>query len=141
MALLALGGGLALVRGGLDQPRLDPELAQPQALVGLEGDGGPGQQVVAAAPGVLQQVAGELLLERALVALESGAVLAGEVDGVLVGDVDAGDPAVLWASISLASLRASSTGCTSELKARLNTPSTRPSIRLSRLRRTLIGKS
>src|ERR1700745_2099130 len=48
-------------------------------------------------------------------------------------------PAVLWASISLASLRASSTGCTSELKARLKTPSTRPSIRLSRLRRTLIS--
>src|SRR3954454_17533005 len=47
-------------------------------------------------------------------------------------------PAVLCASISLASLRASSTGCTSELKARLKTPSTRPSIRLSRLRRTLI---
>src|SRR4051794_33681301 len=48
-------------------------------------------------------------------------------------------PAVLCASISLASFRASSTGCTSELKARLKTPSTRPSIRLSRLRRTLIG--
>src|SRR5919106_3021367 len=47
--------------------------------------------------------------------------------------------AVLWASISLASLRASSTGCTSEEKARLNTPSTRPSIRASRLRRTLIA--
>src|ERR1044071_8394047 len=48
-------------------------------------------------------------------------------------------PAVLCASISLASLRASSTGCTSELKARLKTPSTRPSMRLSRLRRTLIA--
>jgi hypothetical protein len=38
----------------------------------------------------------------------------------------------------LASLRASSTGCTSELKARENTPSTRPSILDSRLRRRAI---
>ena len=75
MALLALDRRLALVRRRLDQPGLDPELAQAQALVGLEGDCGPGQQVVAAPPRVLQQVAGELLLERALVALELGAVL------------------------------------------------------------------
>jgi hypothetical protein len=47
----------------------------------------------------------------------------------------------LCASISLASLRAISTGCTPELKARLKTPSTRPSIRASRLRRTLIWGS
>src|ERR671918_4985 len=47
--------------------------------------------------------------------------------------------AVRCASISLASLRAISTGCTWELNARLNTPSTRPSILASRLRRTLIG--
>jgi hypothetical protein len=38
-------------------------------------------------------------------------------------------------------LRAISTGCTPELKARLNTPSTRPSMRASRLRRTLIADS
>ena len=71
---------------------LDPELAEAQPLVGLELDRGTGQQVVVAAAGVLQQVAGELLLERALVALELGPVLAGEEDRVLVGDVDAGHP-------------------------------------------------
>jgi hypothetical protein len=38
---------------------------------------------------VLQEIAGELLLERALIALELAAVLLGEVDRVLVGDVDA----------------------------------------------------
>src|SRR4051812_6883991 len=80
-----------LVRGRLHQPRLDPELAQPQPLVGLELDRGPGQQVVTAPPRVLQQVAGELLLERALVALEFAAVLTREEDRVLVGNVDALD--------------------------------------------------
>src|SRR5437868_8585120 len=44
----------------------------------------------------------------------------------------------LCSSISRASLRAISTGRTSERKARLNVPSTRPAILLSRLRRTLI---
>ena len=43
------------------------------------------------------------------------------------------------ASISFASLRAISTGWTCDEKARLNTPSTRFSIRCSRLRRTLIA--
>jgi hypothetical protein len=41
----------------------------------------------------------------------------------------------------LASFRAISTGCTPELNARLKTPSTSPSIRASRLRRTLIAGS
>ena len=40
---------------------------------------------------MLEQVAGELLLERALVALELAAVLAGELDRVLVGHVDPRD--------------------------------------------------
>jgi hypothetical protein len=40
---------------------------------------------------VVEQVAGELLLERALVAFELDPVLLGEVDRVLVGDVDPGD--------------------------------------------------
>src|SRR4029077_12777074 len=53
-----------------------------------KGHSGAGQQVVAAPPRVLQQVAGELLLERTLIALEPGAVLAREEDRVLVGDVD-----------------------------------------------------
>ena len=83
---------LALVRRRLDQTGLDAELAEAQALVGLELDRGPGQQVVVAAAGVVEQIAGELLLERALVAFELDPVLLGEVDGVLVGHVDAGDP-------------------------------------------------
>ena len=70
VALLPLARRLALAGRRLDQPRLDPELAEAQALVGLELDRGPGQQVVVAPPRVLEQVAGELLLQRALVALE-----------------------------------------------------------------------
>ena len=57
----------------------------------LNSTAGPGQQVVVAAAGVLEQVAGELLLERALVALELDPVLAREEDRVLVGHVDARD--------------------------------------------------
>src|SRR3984957_12480435 len=45
----------------------------------------------------------------------------------------------LCSSISRASLRAISTGRTSDLKARLKVPSTRPAILLSRLLRTLMG--
>ena len=48
---------------------------------------------------------------------------------------------VLWASISFASLRAISTGCTCDEKVRLKTPSTRFSSLCSRLRRTLIVHS
>jgi hypothetical protein len=40
---------------------------------------------------VLEQIAGELLLERALIAFELGPVPAREEDRVLVGHVDAGD--------------------------------------------------
>src|SRR4051795_3714853 len=47
---------------------------------------------------------------------------------------------VRCSSISLASLRASSTGRTSDLKTRPNVPSTRPAIFSSRLRRTLMGR-
>ena len=88
MALLALGGRRALARRRLHQPRLDPELAEPQPLVGLELDLGPGQQVVVAPPRVLEQIARELLLERALIALEPLPVAAREEDRVLVRDVD-----------------------------------------------------
>src|SRR4029077_1827117 len=65
VALFALPRGLALVDRRLHHPRLDPELAEAEALVGLEFDRGPREQVVAAAAGVLEQVAGELLLQRA----------------------------------------------------------------------------
>ena len=77
--------------GGLTRRAWIPNSPSRSRSSVLELDRGPGQQVVAAAPGVLQQVAGELLLERALVALELGAVLLGEEDRVLVGDVDALD--------------------------------------------------
>ena len=89
MALLALGRAPPLARRRLHQPRLDPELAEAEPLVGLELDLGTGQQVVAAAAGVLEQVTGELLLERALIALEPVAVPAREEDRVLVRDIDA----------------------------------------------------
>ena len=82
----------ALMRGRLHQPRLDPELAQPQPLVGLEIDLGPGEQVVAAAPRMVEEIPGELLLKRALIALQLLSVLSREIDRVLVGDVDARHP-------------------------------------------------
>jgi hypothetical protein len=72
----------------LDQARLDPELAEAQPLVGAELDRGAGQKIVAPSPRVLQQISRQLLLERALIALQLGAVLPGEVDRVLVGHVD-----------------------------------------------------
>src|SRR5215211_8599120 len=46
---------------------------------------------------------------------------------------------VLCSSISFASLRASSTGCTCERNARPNTPSTSDSMRCSMFRRTLMA--
>ena len=65
MALLALLRSLALADGRLHEPRLDPELAEPKAVVGLEVDLGPGEQRVVVAAGVLEQVGRELLPERA----------------------------------------------------------------------------
>ena len=47
-----------LRRRRLHEPRLDPELAHPQPLVGLERDLGPGQQREALAGRVLEQVRG-----------------------------------------------------------------------------------
>src|SRR5213078_1975876 len=69
VAFLPLLRGLTLALGRLDQPRLDAELAEAQPLVGLEFDLRACQQVIAPPPCVLQEVAGELLLERALIAL------------------------------------------------------------------------
>ena len=48
-------------------------------------DLGPGQQRVVLAAGVLEQVGGELLGERGLVALEALVVLRAEPDRVLFG--------------------------------------------------------
>ena len=85
LALLRLGA-LALRRA--DQPGLDPELAEPEALVLVEVDDRPGEQVVVVVAGVLEQVAAELLGERGLVVLEALVVVGAEPDRVLVGHVD-----------------------------------------------------
>src|SRR5919106_6503057 len=88
LALLARHGLLALARGWLDEPSLDAELSQPQPLVRLQRDLGARQQCVIAPPRVLQEIPGELLLQRSLVALEALVVLGREKDRVLVGHVD-----------------------------------------------------
>ena len=89
--VLALGrlGALALRRA--HEAGLDPELAEPQALVLVEPDDGPGQQVVLVAARVLEQVGAQLLRERGLVVLEAPVVVGGEPDRVLVRHVDARD--------------------------------------------------
>jgi len=87
--LLALRRALALTGGGLHQPGLDAELAEAQALVHLQLDLRPRQQGIVVAAGVLEQVAGKLLAERALVAFDPLVVGRREPDGVLVGNVDA----------------------------------------------------
>ena len=138
LTLLRLG---ALALGRAHQPRLDAELAEAQPLVLIQIDDGPSEPVVVVVTGVLEQVTAELLGERGLVVLEALIVVRGEPGRYSLGTYTRWTDAVLWASISLASLRAISTGCTPELKARLNTPSTRPSMRASRSRRTLIADS
>src|SRR5829696_6900736 len=89
VALLARAGCDPLVLVRPHEPRLDPELAEPQALVGLERDLGRRQQRHALAPGMLQQVARQLATELVLIAGELLAVLRREPDGVLVRRVGA----------------------------------------------------
>jgi hypothetical protein len=91
VALLPLRGLLPLARRRLDEASLDPELAEAKPLVGFEIDLGPGEQRVIVSPGMLEQVSGQLLLERALISLELLPILAGEPDRVLVRHVHAGD--------------------------------------------------
>src|SRR5665809_120805 len=57
---------LALTRGRLDEPGLNPELAEPQAVVVLERDLGPREQRIVAPARVLEEVPRELLGERGL---------------------------------------------------------------------------
>ena len=66
---------LRVALGLAEQLRLDAELAQVQALVGLELDLRTGDQCEPLAAGALEQVVGELLLEGSLVALELLTVL------------------------------------------------------------------
>ena len=90
MAVVALARllGVVLLRAA-HEPRLDAELAQPQALVGAELDLRPREQRHALAPRVLEQVAGQLLAQLALVAREDLPILAREPHHVLVGRVGA----------------------------------------------------
>src|SRR6476661_6448384 len=73
----------------LRHPRRDPELADAEILVGLEEDARGCQERVVLARRVLGEVLLELRHERVLVALELLAVAGGEVDRVLVRDIDA----------------------------------------------------
>src|SRR5690606_8862822 len=87
VALLPLRRGLALARRRLHEPGLDAELAEAQALVDLDAHLWAREQRVIVLARVLEQVAGELLLQRALVPLEPLVILRPQPDRVLVGDV------------------------------------------------------
>ena len=89
VALVALARRLVLVRGRAHEPRLDAELAQPQALIGLELDLRAREQRDPLPARVLEQVAGELPRQFVLVALELLAVVRRQPDGVLVRGVHA----------------------------------------------------
>src|SRR3954468_23567134 len=75
VALIALARMLFFMRGRAHEPRLDAELAQPQALVGLERDLRLRHEVDPLAPRVLEQVSGQLARQLVLVALELRAIL------------------------------------------------------------------
>ena len=129
---------LALALRRLHEARLDPELAEAQAVVGLELHLGPREERVVVAARVLQQVGGELLLERALVALEPLAVLRAEPHRVLVRDVDARDRRRAVGVHLLRELAGDLDRLDLRGEGAAKTPSTRFSIRASRFRRTLI---
>src|SRR5918999_2295418 len=82
-------GGLLL--RAAEQLRLDPELAELEAVVRVELDLGPAGQGEALLAAVLQQVVRQLLAEGRLVARELLAVLGRQEDAVVIGHVDAGD--------------------------------------------------
>ena len=89
----------------------------------------PRDERIALAPGVLGEVVGELLSSHAR-SPELLAILRREIQaGTRSGRRRARRDIVRWSSISLASLRASSTGWTCERKARPKTPSKRDSMR------------
>src|SRR5204863_9302562 len=92
--LLGAGGGrvdhrvpvVGLLHGlgrGAHEPRLDPELAQAQALVGVEGDLRAADERELLAAGVLEQVGRELVGDLVLDAFEALAILGAEPDDVL----------------------------------------------------------
>ena len=134
-AKVALRGLLPLARRRLDEPGLDPELAHPQPLVGLERDFRAGEQREILARGVLEKVRRRARRAgRARSPRTAGGPRARGRRCTRSGRRCARRTPSCSESISFASLRASSTGCTRAWKARLNTPSTRPSSLASRLR-------
>ena len=88
---MAVVGLLDRVGGRAHEPRLDAELAQPQAIVGVEGDLRAADEGQALAPGVLEQVGGQLVEDIALDPLEALAILGAQPDDELVGHVGARD--------------------------------------------------
>ena len=131
--------GLLTVTVGADQPRLDAEFPQRQALVGVKGDQRPRGQDQLLAAGVLQQVGAQLVDHLVLDSLVARAVLRREPHRVLVRRIHPRDRLVRCSSISRASLRASSIGRTSERNTRPNAPSTRLAIVVSTLFSRFIG--
>src|SRR4051795_5300371 len=91
------GGGAspAARRGACGEPGLEPDLAEPQVVVGLELHGRAGQEGDALAAGVLEQVARQLAPQLGLVALELLTVRRREPHDVLVGRVGARERAHL----------------------------------------------
>ena len=78
---------LITVIGGADQPGLDPELPQREALVGVEADVGRRGEDHLLATGVLEHVGAQLVDHLVLDALVAGAILGREPDRVLVRHV------------------------------------------------------
>src|SRR5688572_25133413 len=90
------GGGvdrpcLLLLLRRREQLRLDAELAQVKALVGVELHLRPRGQRERLLPSVLEEVVRQLLAERRLVARELLAVLRREEDAVVIRHIDARD--------------------------------------------------
>ena len=134
-------GGSCSCAGGRDQPGLDAELAQPQPLVGLELDLR-ARAAARSARGARARAGSRTA--RAPVRPRSPRTACGRRatarrrtrSGAYTRD---SDWTLFW-SISFASLRAISTGRTSDLKARENVPSTSPASLDSRLRSTLMRR-
>ena len=72
-------------------PGLDPEFPKPQPIVGLELDGGAREQHQPLPARVLEQVAGQLLGQGALVVGEALPIARGQEHPVLVGRIGSGD--------------------------------------------------
>ena len=86
---MAVVGLLGLAAGrGPDGARLNAELAQRERVVGAELDRRTADERQALAPRMLEQVAGELVDDVALDALEAPAVLGAQIDEVLAVKIE-----------------------------------------------------